>query len=82
MVDKAFNLLFAFDEAITSGGYKEHVTLANIKTYLVGGRGTGCQVPHPHVACGSCGQGRQGPRAAFDPPGCVPCCRFAGDGEP
>ncbi len=35
VVEKAFNLLFAFDEAITSGGYKEHVTLANIKTYLV-----------------------------------------------
>ncbi len=31
----AFNLLFAFDEAITPGGYKEQVTLVNIKTNLV-----------------------------------------------
>jgi hypothetical protein len=47
VVDKAFNLLFAFDEAITSGGYKEHVTLANIKTYLVGGERHWVSSPPP-----------------------------------
>ena len=35
VTERAFNLLFAFDEAITTGGYKEQVTLANIKTNLV-----------------------------------------------
>lgn len=35
IAERAFELLFAFDEAITSGGHKEGVTLQQIRTNLV-----------------------------------------------
>ncbi len=35
VTERAFNLLFAIDEAITTGGYKESVTLQQIRTNLV-----------------------------------------------
>lgn len=33
--DNAFELIFAFDEVLTTGGYKEEVTLTNIRTNLL-----------------------------------------------
>mmetsp|Transcript_22290 Transcript_22290/g.61923 ORF Transcript_22290/g.61923 Transcript_22290/m.61923 type:complete len:549 (-) Transcript_22290:189-1835(-) len=33
--DKAFDLIFAFDEVITAGGYKEEATLSSIRTNLL-----------------------------------------------
>lgn len=33
--DNAFELIFAFDEVLTTGGYKEQVTLTNIRTNLL-----------------------------------------------
>jgi len=33
--DNAFELIFAFDEVLTAGGYKEEVTLTNIRTNLL-----------------------------------------------
>mmetsp|Transcript_1543 Transcript_1543/g.2111 ORF Transcript_1543/g.2111 Transcript_1543/m.2111 type:complete len:519 (+) Transcript_1543:206-1762(+) len=34
VIDKCFELVFAFDEAITTGGYREQVTLAQIRTNM------------------------------------------------
>lgn len=34
LTDRMFELIFAFDEVLTSGGYKEDIALSNIKTNL------------------------------------------------
>ncbi len=35
LTDKMFELIFAFDEVLTSGGYKEDIALSNIKNNLI-----------------------------------------------
>lgn len=35
VMDKCFELVFAFDEVITTGGYRESITLPMIKTHVV-----------------------------------------------
>ncbi|KAL7578378.1 hypothetical protein ACA910_012780 [Epithemia clementina (nom. ined.)] len=35
IADKAFELIFAFDEVLTAGGYKEEATLSSIRTNLL-----------------------------------------------
>ena len=34
VADKCFELIFAFDEVITAGGYREPITLAQIRTNM------------------------------------------------
>jgi len=33
--DKCFDLVFAFDEVITTGGYRENISLQQIRTNMV-----------------------------------------------
>jgi hypothetical protein len=47
VMDKCFELVFAFDEVITTGGYRESITLPMIKTHVV--RLTKPPVPKTHV---------------------------------